>query len=177
VSVLSFDKKAVTFQEFFYTTPEEPPVSSFWKGWDAPNPTAKPEWQSASPRPMARGLTTLKEAIERNLPALALLQQGRALIEKGWLRGAMFAIQNGERISHCALGALGFGDMDAVRVPNDHQMEAATRLMEALPSMPSCRDASGYGMVAYYNDHIASGPEDILALYDRAIAAAGGPLD
>lgn len=138
-------------------------------------PVPSPKCHSASPRaqdPVARqAVEALKESIETNIPVLALLQAGRAKIYAGWTRGKMvFTAHDGSK-SYCALGAIGF---DGDESPLKHA--AGMALVNSLPGFFSNCGASGFGRVAEYNDHFAE-HADILALYDRAIASLGGPIN
>lgn len=96
-----------------------------------------------------------------------LLEAGRArLVKKGWCRG--WGRSNGRA---CALGSLRWVQKDGdLCYPNhpDHDTykRAAKYLQSALPSL-----SKAYGVMGY-NDSIADNINDILALFDRAIAKA-----
>lgn len=96
------------------------------------------------------------------MSTLSVLAQGRARIEQGWAQYALArdkfdwpcTCSSEEAVSFCAVGAIWAVALDS-------------RPYDALFA---CTPA-GYRCVADYNDHPGTTKADILALYDRAIAA------
>jgi hypothetical protein len=78
------------------------------------------------------------------------LLAGRERVVQGWCRGAMIS-EDGQRV--CALGA--------IKVTGLASREA-NLLRKSLPA--------GWGAVTQYNDWPKTSKDDILALFDRAIA-------
>lgn len=87
------------------------------------------------------------------------------LVDKGWTKGQMARNRDNEpefpesrhARCYCAIGALW------AAVPSGQRLEPLGALLAALPE--------GYGDIGRYNDQTARTLADILALYDRAIAA------
>lgn len=102
--------------------------------------------------------------MEMRKEVLKALKHGRAEVEKGWCKRDFYDLRG----NVCALGGLRkmFPD-DLPMSLNSIPMitvydKAAAALNKQLPR--------GWKGVASYNDHHATTKEDILALYDRAIA-------
>jgi hypothetical protein len=93
-----------------------------------------------------------------------LLIAARAKIEAGWCKGTLFMLLWGKP-HFCAAGAL-----DTCLFPGDESPEHAL-LRACLPhGVPNGR----FENVAMFNDLPATSMQDVLDLYDRAIAAVDG---
>lgn len=102
-----------------------------------------------------------------------VLRAARERVAEGWTQGAMARDERGEEtepteseaVCYCALGALESIDRGSRSV-------GAFVLRLALPRFVlGCAPDS---MVANFNDDPATTQADVLALFDRAIAAEGG---
>jgi hypothetical protein len=99
------------------------------------------------------------------------LQEARALIERGWCKFASAKTAHGNHVdptseyavSWCAYGAI-------TRVEPDSN-EAFVALLMRLELPAEWDDENAIGD---YNDDVRTTKEDILALFDRAIAKARG---
>lgn len=112
-------------------------------------------------------------------PVVALLKKGRARIATGYCKGRFYINTAGQHagwdsnaegsasaVAWCARGAI-----DHFHEHNSPESNAAYGLlMDALPA--HYRFSSFGGEVPGYNNHPKTTQADILALFDRAIAAA-----
>lgn len=104
---------------------------------------------------------------------LEALRAGRERVARGWTQGAFARNQKGSSVAEanpsaicfCALGAI-YADR---RAPYSLAFDALSRAVESPKANvpPHC-------VVGYFNDDPATTQADVLALYDRAIAANGG---
>jgi hypothetical protein len=105
-----------------------------------------------------------------------VLIEARGLVEKGWCQGTFARTASGEEAhsispdahSHCALGAV-----RAVTLPAFPFIEARVAAREALASfLPPAEDQDAQDQIVVFNDAPERTQADVLALFDRAIAAA-----
>jgi hypothetical protein len=97
------------------------------------------------------------------------LQEARALIERGWCKfygaktakGSYVDPESRYAVAWCAYGAL-------IRVDPGERLDLLSRLYNAFPPEMLGED----DLLGDYNDDPKTTKEDILSLYDRAIAKA-----
>ena len=95
---------------------------------------------------------------------LEILQRARAaLVEHGWRQGTFGTTERG----FCALGAVRFAAYD---IDGTYLLTDETRAFE-VRKLLECVMPVGYGLPGW-NDYAARTIDDVLALFDRAIAEA-----
>ena len=95
-----------------------------------------------------------------------LLIAARALIAEpnNWCQG-FTAVRNGEHVSYCMAGAVS-------RVCADESTSKATETLDALSEAVNNTNGRFHSIVGF-NDHKETTHEQILAIFDKAIAEAG----
>lgn len=107
------------------------------------------------------------------------LEGARGLIVRGWTRHSYIDTSPDEPPQYCAVGALRMACGGSVGFDQPAPYDAALRLLSnALPELslyPLVRGAdSETYRVTTFNDVIAKGPEDVIAVFDKAIAYGDG---
>lgn len=94
-----------------------------------------------------------------------LLAQARDELFKGWVSGKLLDVQSG---GVCAVGALRRATMSNIQNGSSAVFwEARTELNRKACEMSNSR----FDLVEHFNDHFASGKQDMLDLFDKAIVS------
>jgi hypothetical protein len=102
---------------------------------------------------------------------LDVLIAARAEVAKGWAKGADYAGWTSSEGGVCAMGGIyRSAKTDECRYA-DLYGAAASALAPHVPADFECAYYSGPAMVGEFNDHPSTTKADVLALFDRAIAA------
>lgn len=104
-------------------------------------------------------------------PSTRILQKARALVERGWTKGAsarnkhgsMVFINSEKACTFCATGAVGRAHV-SVLCADEHMWEALDRLSLALDFVLGSK-----GSVVHFNDAMGTTKEDVLLMFDLAI--------
>ena len=111
-----------------------------------------------------RGTNPNPPVVMQPITVKQVLQDALALVRQGWVRGRMEK-RRGDRVCYCAGGAI-----DAATPNIGLRFEARLTLAEAIP-----RERRGRPSVVGYNDAPGRTKSDVIALFERAIAACKTP--
>lgn len=101
---------------------------------------------------------------------LKVLRHARALVERRWCQRMSVVMTPDDITCYCATGALRRAvELHLAELAPGAIYEATAALVAQLPA--------GFTSISGYNDDPATTQRDVLALYDRAIAAAAAAAE
>ena len=104
--------------------------------------------------------------------AVSTLTVARLLIEIGWCQDASARTARGVKVRARSRKAVAFSALAAVlHVGGDYELEAYD-FLQAAAFDPGCYPTRHYAALVSWNDEPGRTKEEVLALFDKAIAAA-----